>query len=97
MKLLLDNCKFPWVRFQFDFLRVPMEPEFLLRPAPPPPQMSGSVGNQNPGLSQRTSPPEFLSPLARGQRHRVGRGKSAKWGREQAACPVEEFNSELGD
>ena len=63
----------------------------------PHPRCLGAVGTQNPGLSQRTSPPKFLSPPARGQRHRAGRGKSAKWGREQAASPVKEFNSELGD
>lgn len=34
MKLSLDNCSFPWAGFQSDFLRVPIEPEFLPR-APP--------------------------------------------------------------
>lgn len=46
VKLLLDNCRFPWAGFQCDFLRVLMEPEFLPRPNPPPPQMSRPVGNQ---------------------------------------------------
>lgn len=34
MKLSLDNCSVPWAGFQSDFLRVPIEPEFLPR-APP--------------------------------------------------------------
>lgn len=96
VKFLLDNCGFPWAGLQFEFLRVPMEPEFMSRPTLPPPQMSGPVGNQSPGQSQRTSPPELLCPPARGQRNREGRGKSAKRGREQAACPVGKFNIELG-
>lgn len=33
---MLDNYRFPWAGFQFDFLKVPMEPEFLPRPHPTP-------------------------------------------------------------
>lgn len=73
-----------------------MEPEFLPRPTPPPPQMSRPVGNQRPSQSQRSSFLKLPCPPVRGQRNREGRGKSAKWDREQAACPAGEFNSELG-
>lgn len=47
-KLLLDNCRFPWAGFQCDFLRVLLESEFLPRPNPPPPQMSGACREPEP-------------------------------------------------